>query len=413
MAAHWALDPDIVYLNHGSFGACPTEVLHAQQGHRDRMEAEGVRFFVHDLPELADRARAALAPIVGAATDDLALCTNATQAVTTVFDNLDLKPGDEILVNTHEYNACVANARRAAARAGAKLVTVDLPWPVESEEQMARVLLDAVTDRTRIVLVSLITSPSAIIMPIQQLADELHPRGIEILLDAAHGPGCIPLDLHSLGVAYATGNCHKWLCAPKGSAFLYVRDDLRPGFRPMVLSNDAFDDVEAAAAAKGRKTFHLEFDYCGTHDPTGVLTIADAAHWLEAHHEDGLPGIMQHNRALTLHARSLLCEALEVEPPVPDSMVGPIAAIALPPHTPEQHQRLMTRPSSNHDALWGVLERDWRIQVPIWRVPGGAADQTPTRRTVRLSAQLYNSPDQYAYLAEALTQELVRERDFA
>lgn len=421
LAHHWDLSPDVVFLNHGSFGACPRTVLETQARWRRRMEAEPVRFFVEELAPAMDAAREALAPVIGAAPADLALLPNATTAVATVLDNLKLGPGDEILVNTHEYNACVANCRRAAERAGAKVVAVDLPWPVESEQQVADAVLAGVTDRTRLVLLSLVTSPSAIVMPIRLIADQLHAKGIDILLDAAHGPGCVPLDLAALGVAYATGNAHKWLCAPKGSAFLYVREDKRTaggGFRPLVLSNTAFGDLAAAAQRQGRSEFHVEFDYCGTSDPTALLTIPDAIRTLAGLHADSHPphdltGVMGANRALVLEGRRLICEALSVEPPVPESMIGPIATVTLPPHTADRHARLMARPCVNHDALWKTLQENWGIQVPVHAIPCAPGSAEPrTRRAVRLSAQLYNSRAQYAYLAEALSRELVRERDF-
>jgi len=417
LAHHWDLDPSTVFLNHGSFGACPRVVLEAQNEWRRRMEADPVRFFVREVAPGLDTARAALAPIIGADPADLALIPNATTAVATVLDNLDLNPGDEILVNTHEYNACVANCRRAASRAGARVVTVDLPWPVSDEQQVADAILEGVTDRTRLVLLSLVTSNSAMRMPVERLAPELHARGIDILLDAAHGPGCVPMDLATLGVAYATGNAHKWLCAPKGSAFLYVREDRRTrggGFRPLVLSNGAFGDLDALASARDRSVFHLEFDYCGTSDVTPALTLPTAIDTLAGLLPGGLDAVMARNHALALEGRNLLCKALGTTPPVPDRMLGPMSTVMLPPHPADVHQRVMQTPSLNNDPLWERLQEHWGIQPQVVSVPYLPGSAEPrSRRAVRISPQLYNCPAQYAYLGEALRAELDRERDFA
>jgi isopenicillin-N epimerase len=403
----------VVFLNHGSFGACPRAVLQAQSEWRRRMEADPVRFFVKEISPGLDAAREALAPIVGAHPADLALLPNATTAVATVLDNLRLEPGDEILVNTHEYNACVANCRQAAEKAGARVVAVDLPWPVQSEQQVVDAIMACVTDRTRLCLFSLVTSTSAIVMPAAAIVEQLHARGVEILLDAAHGPGCVPMDLGALGVAYATGNAHKWLCAPKGCAFLYVRQDKREGLRPLVLSNAAFGDLPTLSATRGQSVYHLEFDYCGTTDVTPMLTLPASVQTLAGLHPEGLGGVMATNRALALEGRRILCEALGTEPPVPESMIGPLATVTLPPHPADLHARVMAEPTVNNDPMWERLQANWGIQVPVHYVlcaPGAAEPRA--RRVVRISPQLYNSTAQYAYLGEALSAELAWERDF-
>lgn len=384
LASHFRLDPSLVYLNHGSFGACPHAVINAQENHRDRIEADAVRFYVDDLWPMLDRSRNALAPIAGCHAHDLVFVSNATTAVTTVLHNLDLQPGDEILTNAHEYTACLNNARDRARRSGASVVTADLPWPMPSEDAAHESIMSRVTERTRFALISLITSSTGIRLPVERLISDLNDRGIHTILDAAHGPGCIPLKIDEWNAAWTTGNCHKWLFAPKGSAFLHVRRDKQVGFRPLVLSNDA-ERLEVATQRTQRPHWHHEFDYCGTDDATANITIADAVEFIGSVVPGGIHAVIEQNHAMSLRARNTICEELNVTPPVPDSMLGPMAAIELPASSPDA--------AFVKDRLY----REWRIQVPVWGTPAG-------RTVTRLSAQIYNTDEQYVYLAEALRQ---------
>ncbi|MCC5822234.1 MAG: aminotransferase class V-fold PLP-dependent enzyme [Phycisphaerales bacterium] len=385
LARHFRLDPGVVHLNHGSFGACPTPVLDAQARHRDQVEADGVRFFVHDAWPLLDRARAALAPIVGADPANLAFVANATTGVTTALHNIPLGPGDEILVTGAEYTACVNNCRAAARRAGASVVTADLPWPAPGPDAVADALLSKVTARTRVVMLSLVASSTGLRLPVERILPALRNRGVITILDAAHGPGCVPMRLRDWAPDFATGNAHKWLCAPKGSAFLYVAPEHQAGFRPLVLSNDA-ERLEEAAARTGRSPWQHELDYAGTDDPSAKIAIADAAAFLAGLFPGGLDAVMDHNHALCRKGRDIVCARLGLDPSAPDAMTGPMAALILPGVTDPM-------------ALWDRLYHHWRIQIPVWPTPGGTV-------SLRLSAQVYNTPAQYEYLAKALAHEL-------
>ncbi|XOV76127.1 MAG: aminotransferase class V-fold PLP-dependent enzyme [Phycisphaerales bacterium] len=189
-------------------------MLAAQATFRDALEREPVRFMVEELESLHDQARSRLAAFLGVTNPaDLAFVPNATHGVNAVLRSLDFKPGDEILTCDHEYNACVNAAKFIADRTGARVAMARLPWPVESEGQIIEALLDAVTERTRLVMLSHITSPTAIVLPIERIQTELRARGIQLLIDGAHAPGMIPLDLSSLDPDFYTGNCHKWMCA--------------------------------------------------------------------------------------------------------------------------------------------------------------------------------------------------------
>lgn len=397
LASHWNLDRSVVYLNHGSFGACPREVQAAQQRYRDQMEAEAVRFFVTQLDDLMDASRRDLAAFVNADAADLVFVPNATTAVATVLANTPLREDDEILTNNHEYPGCMNNVRRAAARARARVVSADVPFPIASPQEAINAILSKVTARTRLALISHVTSPSGLVLPVQPIIDELSRLGVETLIDGAHAPGFTDLDLKRLNPTFYTANCHKWICSPKGSAFLYVRRDRQAGFRPLVLSNFA------EKPKPGRPFLHTEFDYVGTDDNTAYLCVGDAVRFMPTLAPGGWAEIKRRNRELVLHGRDLVCRAIGVEPPAPDSMIGCLTTIVLPAHDAERRARLAARPSRYHDALQDELLNKHRIQVPIWSVANGP-------RTIRLSAQLYNAPEQYEYLAQALKLELENER---
>jgi len=398
---HWTLDPGVVFLNHGSFGGCPRAVLDHQTELRARMEREPVRWFVEDLTGLIDAARAELAGFVKCRGEDLVFVPNATQAVATIMMNLEptLKPGDELLAPAHEYPACVNILNRAAARTGAKVVRCPVPFPLASADRAVEALMGAVTARTRVLLISHVTSPSGLVLPVERMVPELERRGIAVIVDGAHAPGMVAgLDVAGLGCSFYTANCHKWLCSPKGSAFLFIRGDRQAGFRPLALSNNA----EKPRA--GRKHLLTEFDYVGTTDQTAYLTIPAAMRTMESLVPGGWPEVMKRNRELALRGRDAVCRAIGVEAPAPDDMIGCLSTMFLPAHDPDRHARLMARPTRHHDALQDVLISKHRIQVPVWAVPG------ENRRLIRISAQLYNSMEQYEYLAAALAEEMEAER---
>lgn len=419
LARHWALDPDLIHLNHGSFGACPRVVLDAQRVYRDRMEREAVSFFCVDLWDLLDRARRVVAGVVGASWEDVVFLPNATTAVVTVLENVargvglkdPLGPGDEVLTTSHDYPACRHNLARVAERAGAGYVEVDFPTPAThatpiGEDDIVGAVLSGVTPRTRLAMLSQITSPSGVVMPIGRLCRALGERGVAVLVDGAHGPGAVDFDLPALGAAFYTSNCHKWLCSPKGAAVLWVRRDLQADFRPLVLSNSA----GLPGGRRGCGRFATEFGYIGTDDYTPMCAVADAVGALPEIAGTDWPGIIRRNRDLVLRGREILVERLGLERPYADGLIGPMAALELPRAPEGLRARLGARPTVYADALQDALVERHGIQVPIWRTSdqlgGGGFDG---RRTIRLSAQIYNDEAQYAYLTGALAAELEAE----
>ncbi len=407
LSRHFQLDPGLVFLNHGSFGATPTVVHDAQRRFMAEIERDPVGFFVEKLEGEYDKARTALTPLLGCAPADFVFVPNATQAVATILDNLApmLKPGDEVLADTHEYPACMNNLRRVAARTGAVVVAPELPFPAKSGEELAQAILSKVTSRTKIALVSHTTSPSGLVLPIKRIVHELESKGIVTIVDGAHGVGFVHLDIPSYGCSYYTTNCHKWLCTSKGTAVLYARPDRRHAafngggdFRPMILSN------KAETPKAGRPHFHTEFDYIGTTDVSAIMAITTAVDFLKGVMPGGIEGLMRHNHELVIKGRDVICNALGVEPPAPNELLGAMATIHLPKHSPERAAMLAQRHSKYHDALQDRLVHHWKIQVPLWSAPPGSPN-----RTVRISAQIYNAVEQYEYLAKVLKEELAAE----
>lgn len=391
LAHHWALDPDVVFLNHGSFGACPRAMLKAQDAVRTRMESEPIRFFVEELEALLDAARAALGEFLGADPEGLVRVTNATEGVNTVVRSLRFEPGDELLSGDHEYNACNNALDFAAERWGARVVRAHVPWPLEDPEQVVRAIVGAVTERTRLALVSHVTSPTGVVFPVERIVRELHERGVDTIVDGAHAPGMVRLDLDALGAAYYTGNCHKWMCAPKGTAFLWVRPDRRDVIRPLVISHGA------NSKRTDRPRFRLEFDYCGTADVSGFVILPELIRFMAGLVGGGWPEIMRRNRELAIRSRDVLCREMGSRAPAPDSMLGSLAAVWIADRRPERAS-IATR---YHDELQDRLIANWGIQAPIVPFPA----ETP-RRMVRASAQLYNTVGQVEYLARALNVEV-------
>lgn len=395
LRSHWTLDPDLVFLNHGSFGATPRVVQEAQAAARAALERDPIRYLApeRELEPKLDVVRARAAALLGAPASDVAFVRNATEGVNAVLRSLPRDPdapfsigeGDSILVTSHGYNACTNAAHFVAERHGARVDVADLPFPLRSSDDAYRAIVDACTDWTKLILIDSVTSPTGLVLPVERVVRFARKRGIRVLVDAAHAPGMLDLDLGELGADYVTGNFHKWICGPKVSGFLYVRPELQDEVRPPVISH------AANTPRPGRSRFLAEFDWTGTFDPTALLAVPAAIDFLDGLDPDGLSGVQQRNRELALGARDVLTKALGIDAPAPDDMIGSLVTLPLPPGPPPEHGRT--------DPLQQRLRERHAIEVPVWNLGG-------QRRLLRVSAQRYNDLTEYERLADALTSEL-------
>ena len=382
---HWTLDPGVVFLNHGSFGACPRTVLARQAELRERLERQPVQFLVRDLEALLDESRAALAAFLNAPPGDLAWVPNATTGVNAVLRSLKFGVGDELLVTNHEYNACRNALDHVAARDGARVVVADIPFPIDGPGVVTDAVMAAVTGRTRLALLDHVTSQTGLILPLEEIVPQLAARGVHTLIDGAHAPGMIDVDLERLDADFYSGNCHKWLCAPKVSGFLYVRRELQRDIRPVVISHGA------NTVRSDRSRFLMEFDWPGTWDPASAICVAHALTTMEGLAEGGWPAVKAANHELVVAGRRLICDALGIAAPCPESMLGSLASVPLPDATGEPPKSaLYTYPIQE-----SLLQR-WNIEVPVAPWPAHP------RRLLRISAQLYNEIGDYQRLAGAL-----------
>jgi isopenicillin-N epimerase len=390
MKEHWLLDPSIAFLNHGSFGATPRAVLAKQTELRERMEREPVLFLARQIDSLLDEVRNELAQFLNADPGGLALVNNATAGVNAVLRSLDLDQHDELLVTNHEYQASRNTLDFAASLAGAKVIVVDIPFPIASPDVVLERVLDRVTNRTRLLLIDHVTSQTGLVFPVERIVAELNARGVDTLIDGAHAPGMLPLDLRAVGAAYYTGNLHKWVCAPKGAAFLYVRENRRASIRPTSISHGASSD------RRDRSRFLIEFDWTGTDDPTAILCVPESLRVMASLVDGGWPEVRRRNHVLALQARDILINALQIEKPAPDEMIGSLAAVPIADSPYTAHSLF------GNDPIQDVLFDNYQIEVPVMLWP-----QAP-KRVLRVSAQLYNEPAEYERLAQALVREIAR-----
>lgn len=372
------LDPSLVFLNHGSFGSCPAPVRAYQRELQERLERDPVAFFLRDLEPMLDETRRVLGGLVGAAPNDIGFVPNATHGTNAVLACYPLSAGDEIVITNHGYNAVNNAARRWAELRGGSVTVASFPFPIASGDEAVSGITAAIGPQTRLVIVDHVTSPTGLVLPLARIIAACNERGVDVLVDGAHAPGMLPLDIVALAPAYYTGNLHKWVCAPKGAAFLWVRRDKQATFAPLVTSHGRNSQRE------GRSLFLQELDWMGTDDPSARLSVPKALAFMETLHADGLAGVMRENRALALTAQARLAEHLGVPIPAPADMIGSMAALPLPEAAPRD---LETRLYERH-----------RVRVPVF--PFG------DRLLVRVSAQRYNSLADYDALAAALTAEL-------
>jgi len=368
----WHLRDDATFLNHGSFGLTPKAVLAAQDAFRQEMESQPVQFLHRE--NLAPRLRAAaarLAAFLGADGADLAFVDNATSGVNAVLRSFPLRPDDEVLLNDHTYPAVRNAIRYVCERSGARPVEVPLPFPATDAGAIVAAVRAGLTPRTRLAVFDHISSATALIMPIAELAALCRAAGVKVLIDAAHAPGMLTLDLPSVGADWITGNAHKWLFAPKGCAFLWADKAAQADLHPTVISH---------GFGQG---FLAEFDWTGTRDPTAWLAAPAA---LDFYREMGDGSLRARNHALACEAGHRLAAAWGTAPGAPDAMFGSMAVVRLPGNRPGT----LEAAAILHDRLW----RDHRIEVPVIPFAGTL--------WIRVSAQIYNEMADYERLAETV-----------
>jgi isopenicillin-N epimerase len=392
----WQLDPSVTFLNHGSFGACPVDILAVQRGWTDRLEREPVRFLDDELAGHLDAARADLGAFLGADPAGIAFVPNATTGVNAVLGSIRFAPGDEILTDDHEYNAILTTVRAAAERDGAQMVVAPIPFPIADPSEAVDAILGAVTARTRLAVISHVTSTTALVLPIERIVAELAARSIDTLVDGAHAPGMVPVEIDRLGAAYYTGNGHKWLCGPKGSAFLWARHDRRHGLRPPITSHGRNDP------RTDRSRYLLEFDWMGTFDPTPALSLPAAIDWVARLDPGGWPAVMAANHAAAVAARDRLVDlmsdgaATPANAPAPTAMLGSMGSVILPRLTTDDEAAALHR--------WLLDEAGIEIPVVGWPVRGARGQPTadPRRVLLRVSTQRYNDDGDIDRLVAAL-----------
>ena len=363
----WALDPDFLTVNHGSFGATPKVVLTAQNEWRRKLEAQPSRFMRAVLPDALRAAAAQLAKFVGAQAKDIAFVENATTGCNAVLRSLRLAPGDEVVVLSHGYGAVRNTVRYLTERAGARMIDAEVPFPRPLPDAIVANLAAVLTKRTRLAVLDHITSSSALVVPLARMVEACHAAGVPVLVDGAHGPGQVTLDLTALNADWYTGNCHKWLCAPKGSAFLHARPDRQQDLHPVTISH-GYD-----------KGFLEEFDWTGTWDPSAYLAVTDA---IAFHERLGGAALRARNAALAAEGATLIAGRLGTETGAGNELSGSMGLVRLPlagAATADRAQALRRR----------MLEAG--TDVPL-HVQAGAV-------WLRLSAAAYNERDDYVKLA--------------
>lgn len=364
----FALDPDWLTISHGAYGGTPRVVMEAQSAWRARMEAQPTIFFKRILPGAIRDSAATLAAYLNAEARDIAFVENATQGCNAVLQSLTFAPGDEIILLDHGYRAVRHAAMHVASRTGAKLVMVTVPWPDPDADTIVARLAAALTPRTKLAVLDHITSPSAFILPLRQMIEACHAAGVPVLVDGAHAPGLLPLDLPALDADWYVGNCHKWMMAPKGSGFLWARRDRQEGLHPTVISHPYGEG------------FPAEFDYTGTRDSTAWLSVPAAIDFCASL---GGEALMRRNAALAREGAAVMAARLGTRIGAPAAMCGAMASIRLPydgPPTREASLELRAR----------LIDR--RTDAPVHPTAEGL--------WLRISAQAYNELSDYEELAE-------------
>lgn len=387
----WSLDANISYLNHGSFGPPPRQVLSSRQEWLARLCANPMDFFVRQLGGHLREAREQLARLVGTSAGNIAFVENASTGMNVVADSVRLTPGDEVLTTDHDYGAVIRTWQRACDRAEAKLVVQSVPTPIGTAREIVEAVMEGVTSRTRLLVFSHVTSPTAIVFPAKELCRAARAQGVAVCIDGPHALAMRQIELDQLECDFYTASCHKWLSAPFGSGFLYVNPRWQDRLCPSVLS-------WGRALAGDSASWRDEFNWVGTRDPSAYLTIPDAIQFLE---DIGWDLFRQRTHELARLARERITTMTRLAPLIPDSTdwYGSMIALPLPDPPASSQASLWTQPDALQSALWTHAG----IEVPIvsWN----------DRRLIRVSCHLYTQVHEIDRLVETLEELLNREQN--
>ena len=369
------LDPNVTFLNHGSFGACVKPVYENLLEWQTKMEQEPVKFFDDILFNALKASRRALGNYVGCSPDDLVYFPNPTTAINAVARSLKLKPGEEVLSTNHIYGALNRSWKYICAEKKARFIKVDIPFPIQSKEEFLDCFFNAVTDNTKVIFLSHITSMTAIKFPVEEVIKFAKRKKILTIIDGAHVPGHIPLNIKKLNPDIYTGACHKWMCTPKGISFLYVKRDLQESIHPLVVSWGW--ESENPSPSK----FLDWHEWQGTRDMSAFLTIPTAIKFLNEHNWQEVSRKCQ---KLVVQTRNQFLDLLNISPPCPNSWLGQMASIPLP--------------VEDADVFKKKLLNSYKIQVPVFQWEGNAY--------LRYSIQAYNSKSDLEKLLSAVKELL-------
>ena len=383
LAQQFLLDPDVVFLNHGSFGACPRPVFEDYQRWQLKLERQPVEFLSsqRELGNNLRTVREAMAAEFGTSTENIAAVTNATSGLNIVAQSIPLNEGDEILTTDHEYSALEKTWKFVCRRTGAKIVEVEVPLPLTSAKQFYDAIVAGMTDRTKVLFLSHITSPTALLFPIEGVIVEARKRGIISVIDGAHTPGHIPLNLDAIGADFYSGNCHKWLMSPKGSAFVHARPEMQAMLDPLVISHGwTVDNKEPGVRGPfGNSPFVDEVEMQGTRDPSAWLAVPAAINFRR---QNDWWSVAADCRRLAQETAGRLRALTGLEPlSSPEFSAPQMVSMPIPECDPV--------------AVHDLLVSRYKIEIPVlaWR----------GHHIVRLSCQGYNRRDQMDLLIDALT----------
>lgn len=384
LKSKFLLDPEITFLNHGSYGSCPKPVFEVYQKYQTDLESHPIKFMQEDVYKLLEISRESLSHYVNCDKDDLIFVTNPTQAVGTVIHNILINSNDEVLSTNLEYGSCDRMWTYDADQKGYKYIQAEINLPIEDKEFFLNQFWSYASAQTKYVFISQITSTTGMILPIPEIVAEAKKRGIKTIIDGAHVPAHIPLDIKELDPDYYTGALHKWLCCPKGSSFLYVKKEKQDGIQPMLKSwgwGEEYEKFKSSVQLHSPSRFINVFQWQGTRDMSTFFTVPEAIQFQEEHDWDS---VRSRSINMVIEARNRINEITKLPKICPDNWLGQMATILFP--------------IDDTVAFKKTLYNDYQIEMPVMRHLEHTA--------FRISIQGYNTQADIDHLINAL-EELI------